>query len=235
MQEQLELLKELQGIDQELSDVRRQMERLEGESAELVAERSRVGGMVESLALELEQLHTQLRELDRSLLIEQDNVGKAEGRLPAIKTQKEYVAVLKEIDTAKKVNKELQDRIKAKQGEIDALAAEKLEKDAELAAVAARADQRIQAIDEASRKLVSDTAAREKRRNLLLEKLPVALRKRYLMLIERRNGIAIVAARRGSCTGCNMQLLPQLYNNLFTTQEVLACPHCHRLLYLAVE
>lgn len=235
MQEQLDLLKELQGIDQELGDVRRQLGLLENEATELAAERARVAGMVESLDRELERLQSEHRDIERSLTIERDNVEKAESRLPAIKTQKEYVAVLKEIDTAKKVNKELQDRIKAKRDEIDALAAEKAEKDAEFAAVAARTEERDSAIAEQTRQIATNSAASELRRDALLQQLPVALRKRYQMLIERRNGIAIVAARKGNCTGCNMQLPPQLYNSLYTSKEVLTCPHCNRLLYLQLD
>lgn len=235
MQEQLELLKALQGLDQELNEVRRESGRLETETAGLDAERTRVEAMAATLAADLECLETDLLELKRAIAAEQDSVARAEGRLPAIKTQKEYVAVLKEIDTAKKVNKELQDRIRAKEDEIAALAGEKSEKDAELAEVTSRTADRCSAIAAQ----VAEVGERADRcageRDTLLEKLPVTLRKRYQMLIERRNGIAIVAARRGTCCGCNMQLPPQLYNSLFTTKELQSCPHCHRLIYLGED
>lgn len=235
MQEQLTLLKELQKLDQELNDVRRQLTALESETEGLTAERSRVEGMVQILQDDLQRLQGELGELDCALSVEQDNVVKAESRLPAIKTQKEYVAVLKEIDTAKKVNKEIQERIKAKRDEIDALAGEKAEKDEELAAISERTAERADLIAVQISEITEQTRAREAQRDALLAQLPAPLRKRYQMLIERRNGVAVVAARKGACTGCNMQLPPQLFNNLYTTREVLACPLCNRLLYLGEE
>lgn len=232
MQEKLKILKDLQDIDQELNDVRRQLSVLESEAGELTAERVRIEGMVATLGNDLALLESELAELDCALSIEQDNVVKAEGRLPAIKTQKEYVAVLKEIDTAKKVNKEIQDKIKSKKEEIAALAAEKAEKDAELAVVSERTAERIALIQAQIDEIKANTSARETKRKELFAQIPPALGKRYQVLIERRNGVAVVVAHKGACTGCNMLLPPQLYNNLYTTREILSCPLCNRLLYL---
>lgn len=235
MQVQVEVLRELQGVDQELSEVRRKSQKLEAELAELEAELQRVAGMGGSLAATLEQLQGERRELDQALAVEQENIKRAEGRLPGIKTQKEYVAVLKEIDTAKKLNKELQDRIKAKDEELAAVERDKGEKDADLAQTTARVDARRAEID-AERSGYDQTLNQGGgRREGLLGQLSPVLRKRYQTLIDRRGGIAIVAARKGTCLGCNMQLPPQLFNSLFTTQEIQNCPHCHRLLYLSRE
>jgi hypothetical protein len=232
VQDKLKILKNLQDIDQELNDVRRQLAVLESEAGELTAERARVEGMVATLGDDLAHLESALAELDCALSIEQDNVVKAEGRLPAIKTQKEYVAVLKEIDTAKKVNKEIQDRIKNKNEEIAALAAEKAEKDAELAAVSARTAERSALIQAQIDEIKANSNARETERKELFAQIPPTLGKRYQVLIERRNGVAVVLAHKGACTGCNMLLPPQLYNNLYTTQEILSCPLCNRLLFI---
>jgi predicted nucleic acid-binding Zn-ribbon protein len=232
VQDKLIILKNLQDLDQELNDVRRQLAVLESEAGELTAERVRVEGMVATLGDDLAHLEGELAELDCALSIEQDNVVKAEGRLPAIKTQKEYVAVLKEIDTAKKVNKEIQDKIKNKNEEIAALAAEKAEKDAELAAVSARTAERSAMIQAQIDEIKSNASAREEQRKELFGQIPPTLGKRYQVLIERRNGVAVVLAQKGACTGCNMLLPPQLYNNLYTTREILSCPLCNRLLYL---
>lgn len=232
MQDKLKVLKKLQDLDQELNDVRRQLTLRESEVEELTGERLRIEGMVKTLADALGLLEGELAELDCALTIEQDNVVKAEGRLPAIKTQKEYVAVLKEIDTAKKVNKEILDKVKHKNEEIAALAAEKAEKDGELAEVSARTAERAALIQAKIDEIKANSSARETERKELFAQIPPQLGKRYQVLIERRNGVAVVLAHKGACTGCNMLLPPQLYNNLYTTREILTCPLCSRLLYL---
>lgn len=232
MQEKMQLLKDLQGLDQELSRIRQHRQKLEAEGAALAADRERVQAMVDSLTADIDRLQAQRRELTQALAQEQENIKKAEGRLPSIKTQKEYLAVLKEIDTAKKTNKEIQDKVREKDGEIEALSRDREEKDAELAAVTERVGARQAELDavlgESDAALQEKTAARDG----LLEKLPAQLRKRYQLLMERRGGVAVVEARNGACLGCNMHLPPQLYNSLFRNSEVQACPHCHRLLFV---
>jgi predicted nucleic acid-binding Zn-ribbon protein len=59
--------------------------------------------------------------------------------------------------------------------------------------------------------------------------------KRYEKLREGRRGVAVAEARAGGCMGCNMQLPPQMYNNLYKGEELITCPHCQRILVLKQE
>lgn len=233
MQEQMELLKELQEIDQELSKVRQSGKELETERSALNADVERVQGMVDSLAADGEALRSQRRELTQALVLEQENVKKAESRLPTIKTQKEYVAVLKEIDTAKKMNKDIEDQIRAKDGEIEVLKKEQEEKEGELASLREKVDSRQGEIAAVLAEYAQTESEKGSQRDVLLKDLPVQLRKRYQLLFDRRGGMAVVEARNGACLGCNMHLPPQLFNSLFQTQEIQSCPHCNRLLFVS--
>ena len=233
MQEQMELLKELQEIDQELSKVRQSGKELETERSALNADVERVQGMVDSLAADGEALRSQRRELTQALVLEQENVKKAESRLPTIKTQKEYVAVLKEIDTAKKMNKDIDDQIRAKDGEIEVLKKEQEEKEGELASLREKVDSRDGEIAAVLAEYAQTESEKGSQRDALLKDLPVQLRKRYQLLFDRRGGMAVVEARNGACLGCNMHLPPQLFNSLFQTREIQSCPHCNRLLFVS--
>lgn len=235
VQEQMQLLRELQGLDHELGHVRQGRQKLETELTALGADQDRIQAMVDSLVADLEKLQAERRELAQALAQEQDNVSKAEGRLPSIKTQKEYVAVLKEIDTAKKMNKEIHDRIQAKDGEIAGLSQDREEKDAELTAISEKVSGRRAEIEAALAEYDQTLAAKAAQRESLLGQVPVPVRKRYEMLLDRRAGLAVVEARRGTCLGCNMHLPPQLFNSLFTTREIQSCPHCNRLLFILAE
>ncbi len=232
VEQQMELLKDLQGLDQELSRIRENRHKLEAEQQEIVAELARVQAMIDSLAVDIAVLEERRGELRQALLLERSNVEKAEGRLPEIKTQKEYLAVLKEIDAAKKINKDLSDRIQERENEIAALEQEKAEKEQELSDLKARVEARCgeitQSLEESGKELEEKSSLRENH----LQPLPVALRKRYQLLMERRAGIAVVEARNGTCLGCNMHLPPQLFNSLFRADEIQSCPHCNRLLFV---
>jgi len=232
VQKQLQLLRDLQELDTEKKVVEDEQKAALSEQQTLKAELDRLQGMVDSLAGEIGVLEAEKRELDKAMILEQENIERSEGRLPQIKTQKEYVAVLKEVDTAKKLAKELQASIDAKNEILSSLSADKDEKDGELAASSEQANARCAEIDAAMVSVNNKFAKMTSQRDALLEELPKALRKRYKLLMSRRAGVAVVEARDGACTGCNMHLPPQMYNSLFVVQEIQPCPHCSRLLFV---
>lgn len=232
MQKQLQLLRDLQELDAEKKVVEDEQKAGLDEQQTLKVELDRLQGMVDSLAGEIGVLEAEKRELDNAMALEQENIERSETRLPQIKTQKEYVAVLKEVDTAKKLAKELQANIDAKNEILSSLSADKEEKDGELATSTEQADARCAEIDAAMVSVNDKFAEMTRQRDALLEELPKSMRKRYELLMSRRAGVAVVEARGGACTGCHMHLPPQMFNSLFVVQEIQSCPHCNRLLFV---
>ena len=232
MQKQLQLLRDLQELDREKKVV--EVERKTGldEQQALNAELERLQLMVDSLADEIGALESEKNELAHAMELEKQNIERSEGRLPQIKTQKEYIAVLKEVDTAKKLAKELLDQIDAKNGALDSLNSEKAEKDDEFTRAREQANGRCAEIDASLVSVTEQLDEMERQRKALLQELPTKLRKRYELLMSRRGGVAVVEARGGACLGCHMHLPPQLFNSLFVVKEIQTCPHCNRLLFV---
>lgn len=235
MHEKMNLLRELQEIDQEVSAIEATRQGYRDELEGFDSEMSRIQGMVDELSAELEGLQKEDAQLQQELLKEQDNITKVEARLPEIQTQKEYVAVLKEIDLAKKANKEIEDQVLAKQQEIETLGADLKEKQEELNAVSEKAEARREELDQLL--VDSEKGLQEKQsvRDSVASDVPSSLLKKYQALFKRRAGLAVAMARNGACLGCNMQLPPQQYNSLFRQADLQSCPHCNRLLYIEQE
>jgi len=232
VQKHLHLLRDLQELDTARKVVESERQTGLDEKQVLMADIERLQSMADSLAEEICVLEDEKRELDNAMALEQANIERSEGRLPQIKTQKEYIAVLKEVDTAKKLAKELQGQIDSKNEALASLTAEKAEKDQELARVTEAANTRCAEIDESLVAVVGKLDEMDSQRKGLLEELPTRLRKRYELLMSRRAGTAVVEARGGACLGCHMHLPPQLFNSLFVVKEIQTCPHCNRLLFV---
>ena len=232
MQKQLQLLRDLQELDTEKKVVENERQAGLNEQETFKAELDRLQQMVDSLDGEIGVLEAEKAELVNAMALEQENVERSEGRLPQIKTQKEYVAVLKEVDTAKKLSKELQTGIDAKNEILESLSADKEEKDAELASSTEQADTRCAEVDASLVAVHKQLAEMERQRGAMLEELPKSMRKRYELLMSRRAGVAVVEARGGACLGCHMHLPPQMFNSLFIVNEIQTCPHCNRLLFV---
>lgn len=232
MQEQLVLLQDLQELDLELGTSRRERKKFLDEQLTITADSDKVQEMIDSLNVDIGALEDQRKDLAQDLLVEEANIKRAEERLPTIKTQKEYVALLKEVDSAKKMNKEIQDKIDRLDEQMIALTNDRDEKTEELSALKSSVEGRQKEIKTAIAACDKILGTGDDKRDGLLSQLPSKVRKRYEMLLDRRAGIAIVEAREGTCLGCNMQLPPQLFNSLFTAAEIMSCPHCNRMLFV---
>jgi len=150
----------------------------------------------------------------------------------AVKTNKEYQAVLKEIalaeeevarsedqileqmlaiDEKTELVAEVREQLEVKKGEVDQQRAELEEEE-----VAAQAD---------IEKLV---AARAR----LMESIPEDLRVIYDRISAVRKGMAMAAVKDGSCQVCHVRLRPQLATELKTnTEKLITCESCNRILY----
>ncbi|MCK4503613.1 MAG: hypothetical protein KAU22_11310 [Desulfuromonadales bacterium] len=235
MQNKMNLLKDLQEIDQEISSIEATRQGYQDELANFEADASKVLEMIDQLNDEVAVLRQSEAELQQDLLKEKDNVVRVEARLPEIQTQKEYVAVLKEIDVAKKSNKETDEQMVAKMQEVVVLEGDLEEKNSELEAIKEKAEARGAELEE----LLSESEAvllkRTETRESVAAELPVSLLRKYHTLFKRRGGLALALAKSGACMGCNMQLPPQQYNRLLQVAEIQTCPHCNRILYVETE
>ena len=194
-----------------------------------------VRSAVVSKGSEIESTEAERQTLEENLATETANITRSEANLKGITTQKEYQAVNKEIASAKKLIVELEEQILQKITLIDELRAELSTMEGELTALdqnlgVQKAELR-KKIESEEAAVASDAKLREER----IKSIPPAMFKRYQKLREGRRGIAVVEARAGGCLGCNMQLPPQMYNNLFRGEELITCPHCQRILVLKQE
>ena len=57
------------------------------------------------------------------------------------------------------------------------------------------------------------------------------VRRRYEMVLERRSGRAVVEVVGGACSGCHMQIPPQMVIEILSSGAIRVCPSCQRILY----
>jgi len=235
VKKKLELLEQLQGsdkgIDEQLSaqnEHRAAISRLTEDLAAL--QRALVERQEEMASLRQEKA-----ALEAALHTEQENIRRSETNMKEIRTNKEFQAVGREITTARKQVADIEEqllqlvsRMDELQAAVDTLLGEYSASEATTAQGIAEMQQAIDSLQQAI-----DTAVAG--REAIAKSLGSNLVRRYNQLREQRRGQALAEARDGSCTGCNMQLPPQMYNTLFRMEEIFFCPHCQRILILKQE
>ena len=63
------------------------------------------------------------------------------------------------------------------------------------------------------------------------EKVDAELLKRYNIIRQKMNGMAVVPVWKEICGGCHVNIPPQVYNELQRSEELILCPNCSRIMY----
>jgi predicted nucleic acid-binding Zn-ribbon protein len=160
-----------------------------------------------------------------------DTIKKTKDRLLEVKTNKEYQAILKEIENIEKKNGEIEDEIISGLDQIDHMRTEvrKKEKDFETRRSQYEKEKKKAEIDLSQ--LDHDLHDTEKRADALRKQIRDELLKRYETIKGRRNGIAVALAWKEVCGGCHMNIPPQMYIDLQRSADLLSCPNCNRIIY----
>jgi predicted nucleic acid-binding Zn-ribbon protein len=231
LKKQIALLIDLQKIDQDIRTLNTKKQTLPEKAKELDQDFQARKDKMEEEQKGLEGLNKLHKEKESELKQGQEKLRKAKERLLEVKTNKEYQAMLTEIETVENLNGRteeeiliLYDRIDEKKGVVKGH-----EKDFEQYRGGYEADRK--KIDEELASIDGELERQKKKFADLVPSLKPDLLRRYEMIKLRRNGIAVVPARNAVCSGCNMNLPPQLYNELQRSEELICCPNCNRIIY----
>ncbi|MCL2760091.1 MAG: C4-type zinc ribbon domain-containing protein [Desulfuromonadales bacterium] len=232
MHAKLSLLEDLQEMDIKADKRKAAIQGFNDEIAVLDARLQELESEIAGKNSEFETLDSERKALEENLATENANIQRSETNLKGITTQKEYQAVNKEISTAKKLITELEDQILQLGVKLDELKAEivTMEKSLEelRSNLSKEKEELASKIKTAEDELDSERAARAK----AVKAIPAMLLKHYEKLRIVRKGAVVVEVRNQRCMGCNMQIPPQMYNTLHREDEVIACPHCQRILIM---
>jgi predicted nucleic acid-binding Zn-ribbon protein len=175
------------------------------------------------------QLEKKQKELD--LESHEAQIKKRTAELNSVKSNDTYKALLAEIETAKKANSQLENDILEIMEKIDAenIAAREKEKELKLKESAIQSD--IKCLEDDLAKLNAEISKLETERSEYSKGIPSDVLKRYDWIRESREGVAVVAIEGENCCGCNMQLRPQVVNDVIKGQDFVTCDSCSRILY----
>jgi uncharacterized protein len=231
MDEQLSLLIQLQEIDGKLRALVDQKKRLPEILAEFERRRAANKANLEQVRENLQIAQKNKRDRDQDLEVEVQKVGKLKAHTSEIKNNKEYQALLKEIEAAEQANKAIEDDILGLMEKIDAASAGIIaaENGAQEEEKALQAEQK--KIEAEFAKTETDLKAIELSRQDFVVRIQPAVYSKYQKLIGTKAGIAITEARGESCSGCYMSIPPQVFVNVKKNENIITCPNCGRILY----
>lgn len=179
----------------------------------------------------LDTLAKKKKDREQQLDEIQERIKKLKARMSEIKTNKEYQAHLKEIESVEREQRAVEDDILSA---MEALDSAQKEADSLLKSVKAEEER----IETFKAKLQEEAGGVRKeidelrhRRETLIKAIDTELYSLYLKLMETKRGLAVVEARDEVCQGCNMNIPPQLFVEIKKNEKIIQCPQCTRILY----
>jgi uncharacterized protein len=213
----------LKRVEGELAEAPRSRAALE---AKLAEERGRLEGA--RSALDLSQKAR--RQHEASLQDLETKRSKYKGQLMDVKTNKEYTAMLHEIEGVERDIRAREDEILTEMERAETLAGEIKHAEAAFKRVEEEVKAELKQL-EAKKGAIEVEATR-----LLAERDEIAasIGSDALELFRRvakLRGVAVAAARDGMCQLCHMVLRLQMYSELKRNDAIVQCPACSRILY----
>jgi len=229
--EQLELLRELQRIDLDLKHIKEERERYPKEIKKLDEKKNIEKEKMQKEKERIELLEKERRQKEGHLNLEQEKIKRAEGRMFEVKTNKEYQALLNEVDAIKEASSREEEEILKILDEIDELKKSLSKREKEVAVVLEKVEAEKKIIQE---KMVQDDEIwkkRMERREVLTKQLESKLYKLYNTLKEKRQGVGVVSVKHETCQGCFVNVPPQMFIEVQKSNALIRCPNCNRILY----
>jgi predicted nucleic acid-binding Zn-ribbon protein len=197
--------------------------------ARLEAARDAVGGIKALMAVAADKRRAEEKEVTGV----QTRLAKYKDQLLEVKTNREYSALLHEIEAAQNDIRTREDRILEIMMEADELNAAIKTSEAELKAAEKDVAAERALLDSEMARMQSEIERTTAERKKLVADIDRHVLSIFETTAKGRKGVAVAEAKDGLCTICHVRLRPQVFNEVRKNESIIQCDSCRRILYFA--
>jgi len=235
VQDFLKLLVQLQQTDTRILEKKRFIDKVPLRVHEVDEPLRSAKAELEKIRQNIETVLKKKKEKETALEETQEKIRKMKARAADLKTNKEYQAHLKEIESSEKEIANIEDQILQGMVELDVFLQEKAEREKSLKAEEEEIEAFRRGLEAEVAKLEQELSQLKEGRGEIVSRLEPHVYNTYLMLLKKCNGVAIARAEDDICLGCDMNIPPQLFVEIRKNTDLLQCPQCQRILYYAED
>jgi predicted nucleic acid-binding Zn-ribbon protein len=228
---QIEQLVVLQKVDDEIVLLQDELKRAPLQITELEKRRQDIEDSAEIVRDKLKYLHDQQKRLDSEIESDSVRLKKSKSKMMQVGNQKEYHAMMREMDNLEKQNRgreeekiTVSEELARQNGELAEIDGQAKGLDSELTVARQSLDTRIKQAEARLGEL-------KLRRSEAGQAVPKPILQRYEFIRSRLKNPVIVPVNAGICTGCHIAIPPQAFIELQKGIQILSCPNCQRLIY----
>ena len=232
MDSQLETLIDLQNFDSKLARLEAEVPRLHTQIETIQAALAQARKSVEALKAKVDGARKDLRAKEKDLEVVASKRSKQESRLYEVKTNKEYSAVLLEIEETKQEKAQTEEEILALMELGERLALDIREAEKQLRTREEQGGREESAVRDKLATLEAEMAVVRSERDARAKTLPRPMLAEYEKILKAKGGLAIAAVSNSAfCGGCRVSIRPQAIQELRQATGLMICENCGRYLY----
>ena len=231
MNDQLERLIKLQEIDSKILAINRIIAEFPLKIAEAELPLKESMAYLGNVKQKFETLDKRKRGKEGALDDIDEKIKKLKARAVDIKTNKEYQALLKEIDSIEKDRSAIEEEILTIMIETDTVSKQSKSEELKFIDDKEKVEAFKKKLEGEKSEVEKDLIAVNEIRSKIADAIEKEIHDEYIELFEILNGIAVTEAKEEICLGCNMNIPPQLFVELKKNEEIMHCPQCRRILY----
>jgi len=173
------------------------------------------------------------RDIEKELALHQGRLSKYRDQLMAVKTNREYQAMQKEIETAQHEILAFEEKMLERMIEHDEITAHVKQAEAGFTAQKKAFEEERQALARRAAEAAESLTTIAAERAVAVGKISAPTLVMFERIVKHRGTLAVVEVKEGRCTACQVRVRPQVYNELRRSELVFQCESCQRILYFA--
>lgn len=231
MNSQLDILINLQEIDSKMLNLENRIHQIPEEIFDLDQTLDNERKSVEELNSLVNEGNKQRVLLEGDVESFKDKLSKYKTQLMEVKTNKEYQAMLHEIENTNQEIRTIEDQTLEQMVKTEESEQQLEEAKQKLATQESLLSKKRDELESSGLKIQGNIDQFKDERDQLEKQIQDEILQQYKKIALARNQIALAEAKDQSCQACHVRLRPQLFNEIKTNQKIITCESCNRILY----
>ena len=225
----------LQDIEKNIAVLNKKISEIPLKVKELESAAGRAKAAYENKASLAKELANRRRVFEGNVDLTRSKLSRLKEQLMAVKTNKEYTAMLSEIKTAETLIRNDEDKILDLMEEMESVEEAMKTAETDMSRELAAIDEEINGINKNIPSLESELEKLRGEKTCVEAGVDPDLVAQYRRIGNAHKGIALAEAKGELCGACHIRIRPQMYNDLLITETIMFCDSCSRILFIREE
>ena len=231
MNPELRNLIALQDLEQKISTLQKRIYETPKTVQSLREELQSLKNAHQEKVIHSQELTKRRRTLEGGVDMMRTKLSKLKDQLMAVKTNKEYTAMLHEIHAAEEQIRHEEDKVLDIMEEMETLEGALRSDEKDLDRKCGEIEANIKALESSIPGFEIEAAKLAAEKSAVESQIGSELLSRYRRISEARKGTGLAEARDELCSACHVRIRPQVYADLLRTENIHVCDSCSRILF----